>query len=140
MRDQNAGSELPEPPSALMQLLGDGRLLEFDAVRSRALLEFTAHAGMCHSGNVVQGGFVAGWLDSAMAHAAIRASEGAAAPASLEIKISFLRPANPGTVRAEGWVLRLGRSIAFLEGRITTAGGEVIATGSSTAKMVSKSR
>ena len=95
---------------------------------------------MCHSGNVVQGGFVTAWIDSAMARAAMLATEGALAPATLEIKVSFFRAANPGPVRAEGWVERLGRSIGFLEGRLTTLDGDVLATATSTVKLVPTNR
>ena len=44
----------------------------------------------------------------------------------------------PGVVRAQGWIVRLGRSIAFLEGRLLNAAGDVVATCTSTAKMVPK--
>ncbi len=119
-----------------MTSLGDGRLMGFDEASRCAFMEFTANDGMCHSGNIVQGGFVTGWLDSAMSHAAVRASQGTRSPATLEIKVSFFRAAHPGRVRAEGRVVRLGGSIAFLEGRLLDDAGEVIATASSTAKMV----
>jgi uncharacterized protein (TIGR00369 family) len=121
-----------------MGSLGDGRFIEYDETTKRVVLEFTARSEMCHSGDVVQGGFVTGWLDSAMSHAAVHACNGERVPASLEIKISFFRPAHPGRVRAEGWVVRIGQSIAFLEGRLFDAAGEVLATGSSTAKMVTR--
>ena len=127
-------------PSPLLASLGDGRVVEFIAGENRAVMEFTARPEFCHSGDVVQGGFVTAWIDSAMAHAAMLATEGALAPATLEIKVSFFRSANPGPVRAEGWVERLGRSIAFLEGRVTTLGGDVLAKASSTVKLVPTDR
>jgi uncharacterized protein (TIGR00369 family) len=123
-------------PSPLLESLGGGRVVEFIPGENRAVMEFTARPEFCHSGDVVQGGFVTAWIDSAMAHAAMLATEGALAPATLEIKVSFFRSANPGLVRAEGWVARLGRSIAFLEGRVTTPGGEVLAMATSTVKLV----
>ncbi len=129
-----------DDPSALMQSLGDGRVVEFIAAENRAVMEFTGKPEMCHSGNVVQGGYVTAWIDSAMAHAAMLATEGALAPATLEIKVSFFRAANPGPVRAEGWVERLGRSIGFLEGRLTTLDGDVLATATSTVKLVPTNR
>lgn len=129
-----------DDPSALMQSLGDGRVVEFIASENRAVMEFTGKPEMCHSGNVVQGGYVTAWIDSAMARAAMLATEGALAPATLEIKVSFFRAANPGPVRAEGWVERLGRSIGFLEGRLTTLDGEVLATATSTVKLVPTNR
>jgi acyl-CoA thioesterase len=129
-----------DDPSDLMQSLGDGRVVEFIASENRAVMEFTGRPEMCHSGNVVQGGFVTAWIDSAMARAAMLATEGALAPATLEIKVSFFRAANPGPVRAEGWIERLGRSIGFLEGRLTTLDGDVLATATSTVKLVPTNR
>lgn len=126
--------------SPLLQSLGDGCVVEFIAAEKRAVMEFTAKPEFCHSGNVVQGGFVTAWIDSAMAHAAVLATEGTLAPATLEIKVSFYRAANPGRVRAEGWVERLGRSIAFLEGRLMSVDGEVLATATSTVKLVPTDR
>ena len=127
-------------PSALMESLGDGRFVEFIAAENRAVMEFTGKPEFCHSGDVVQGGFITAWVDSAMAHAAMLATEGALAPATLEIKVSFFRAVNPGPVRAEGWVERRGRSIAFLEGRVTTLDGDVLAMATSTVKLVPAER
>jgi hypothetical protein len=41
-------------PPALMQSLGDGRIVEFIAAENRAVMEFTGKPEMCHSGDVVQ--------------------------------------------------------------------------------------
>jgi acyl-CoA thioesterase len=62
------------------------------------------------------------------------------APATLEIKVSSFRSANRGPVRAEGWLQRLGRSIAFFERRVTTPGGDVLAMATSTVKAVPTDR
>ena len=45
-------------PSPLLASLGDGRVVEFIAGENRAVMEFTARPEFCHSGDVVQGGFV----------------------------------------------------------------------------------
>jgi len=47
-----------------------------------------------------------------------------------------LAPAPLTTLIGEGWVVRMGRSIAFLEGRITDTEGKILATASSTAKVI----
>lgn len=117
--------------------LGDGRVVEIDAQRGRAILEFTAKPEHCHGGRIVQGGFITGWVDSAMAHAAGARSKPGTLIATLELKISFLLPVRPHQqVRAEGWITRQGKSVAFLEGRLRDAEGELLATGSSTARLV----
>ncbi len=124
----------------LMRTLGNGRVLEWDGARQRIAVGFEASPTFCHSSDgavdVVQGGFVTAWIDNAMALCVGRASDGAYLPASLEVKVSFFRPTHPGDVRAEAWVVRMGRSVAFTEGRLLDAAGTTLATATSTIKLV----
>jgi acyl-CoA thioesterase len=116
--------------------LGIVRTLSMDAETGRAAIEVEAQMRMCHSGGVVQGGFVTGWIDAAMARAAMVATNFEFTPMSLEIKISFFRPAAPGLLVAEAWIERRGRSTMFLEGLLRDASGEVLAKGTSTVRLV----
>ena len=52
----------------LNDALGFVRRVEM-SVEGRATVEYLAGRHMCHSGGVVQGGFITGWIDAAMAHA-----------------------------------------------------------------------
>jgi uncharacterized protein (TIGR00369 family) len=54
---------------------------------------------------------------------------------TIEIKVSFLRPARPGPIIAEGRVVHRTRSLAFLEGTLATDEGDLIATGTATARI-----
>ena len=128
------------PVHDLQAALGQQRVVELDQEAGRAVIEYLAAPHMCHSGGVVQGGFVCGWIDAAMAHAAIAATGHDVTPMSLELKVSFFAPARPGPVFAEGWIERRGRSVCFLEGRLTNAAGDVIAKASSTARMMPRSQ
>ena len=119
--------------------LGLERVVEMDPA-GRARIEYRAGAHMCHSGGVVQGGFVTGWIDAAMAHAAIAMAGPDVAPMSLELKVSFFAPARPGIVVAEGWVERRGRSTCFFEGRLSDAGGKVLAKASSTLMLAQRDK
>ncbi|MFZ8891192.1 MAG: PaaI family thioesterase, partial [Pseudomonadales bacterium] len=56
--------------------------------------------------------------------------------ATLEIKISFFRPATPGPVVAEGWIERAGKQTVFLEGQLKDEEGRVLAKGTSTVRLV----
>ena len=122
---------------SLNETLGQQRVVS--NADGRAVLEYLAGAHMCHSGGVVQGGFVSGWIDAAMAYAAMSAA-GDVTPMSLELKVSFFAPARPGLVIAEGWVERQGRSVCFLEGRLTDASGAVLAKASSTVRLMDRAR
>jgi uncharacterized protein (TIGR00369 family) len=95
---------------------------------------------MCHSGGIVQGGFVTGWLDMAMANVVLSKTNYEQNLLSLEIKVSFLASAGPGLIIAEAWIERAGRSTAFLEARLTNERGDVLAKASSTVKLVPMKR
>jgi acyl-CoA thioesterase len=125
---------------ALRVALGQVRVLSDDEQTGRTAIEFQARPEMCHSGGVVQGGFIAGWLDSAMSYAAMARSGREMSPMTLELKVSYFQPVGPGLVVAEGWVERYGRSTAFLEGRLLNAAGEVMAKASATARLLPRSR
>jgi uncharacterized protein (TIGR00369 family) len=129
-------SEAATEGASVLETLGDGRRIEMDGEAGRAVVEFTCRPDMCHSGGVAQGGFVTGWIDSAMAHACIARHGLDYWIATLELKVSFFRPARPGTVRAEGWIERAGRQTVFCEGRLLDDAGEVIAKASSTIRLV----
>ncbi len=123
------------PPASLGESLGIEGVVDAGEA-GKAVLRCRATMAMCHSGGVVQGGFVTGWIDAAMAHVVIARTKHELRPLSLEIKISFLKAASPGVLFAEAWIERLGRSLAFVEGRLLDEAGEVLAKGSSTVKLV----
>lgn len=124
---------------ALSQTLGLVQVIEMNP-EGRARLEYHAGQHMCHSGGVVQGGFVTGWIDAAMAHAAIAMGGDAIVPMTLEIKVSFFAPARPGQVIAEAWVARRGRSTCFFEGHLLDGSGKVLAKASSTMTLADRAK
>ena len=127
------------PAEPLYKTMGLVRIVELDKA-GRAVLEYEATAGQCHSGGVVQGGFVTGWIDAAMAHAAIALKGKDIVPMSLELKVSFFAPARPGLVIAEGWVERDGRRTGFFEGVLKDSKGTVLAKGTSTVLLADRSK
>jgi uncharacterized protein (TIGR00369 family) len=82
---------------------------------------------------IVQGGFLAAMLDSAMGASAVTgARERKISVANTEMKISFLRPVKEGSeLTCTARVLKSGKVISFLEGRIVDAEGRLVATASS---------
>lgn len=123
----------------LNSTLGFIRIVEM-LPEGRATLEYQAGTHMCHSGGVVQGGFVTGWIDAAMAHAAMAMSGPDVVPMSLELKVSFFAPARPGIVTAKAWVERRGRSTCFFEGQLLDSTGKVLAKASSTLMLADRTR
>lgn len=127
------------PPADLNQALGFVRVVDLDPA-GRATIEYQAGMHMCHSGGVVQGGFVTGWIDAAMAYAAMAMTGPEVVPMSLELKVSFFAPARPGLLTAIAWVERKGRSTCFFEGQLLDAKGKVLAKASSTLMLADRGR
>ena len=107
-----------------------------DAAPGRAALEYLAGPAMCHSGGIVQGGFVCAWVDAAMARALGAVHGFDILPLTLELKISYLVAARPGIVVAEGWVIGGGRSVAFVEGQLSDPAGKLLAKATATFRIV----
>jgi uncharacterized protein (TIGR00369 family) len=83
----------------------------------------------------VQGGFIAGMIDTTMAHAVLFMTRLSMGAPTLELKVSYLRPVRPGALRTHGQVIRMGRSIAFMEGSLHDCDGELLAKASSTIRV-----
>ena len=126
------------PPNELHQTLGQRRVVFMEG--GRAQIEYEAGMHMAHSGGVVQGGFITGWIDAAMAHAVILPSGFDVVPMSLEIKVTFFAPARPGLIIAEGWIEKSGRTTCFAEGLIKDGAGNVLAKGSSTIRLMPRAK
>lgn len=125
--------------NTLYETMGLVRIVAMEP-EGRAVLEYEAGMHQCHSGGVVQGGFVTGWIDAAMGHAAIARHGDAVTPMTLELKVSFFAPVRPGRVFAEGWVERAGRRTGFYEGSLKDAAGTVLAKASSTIMLADRAR
>ena len=88
--------------------------------------EFTNPAGN------IQGGFLAAMLDDTMGPAlAATLKQGEFAP-TLNLNISFHRPANVGLLVGKGRVVKRGKDICFLAGELFQQ-GELIASATATA-------
>ncbi|HEX9556977.1 MAG TPA: PaaI family thioesterase [Reyranella sp.] len=115
----------------------NGEILELDSERGTCRYRFEIVPAFCHSqGKICQGGFLTGMIDVAMANAAMARSKFACAVPTLEMKMSFLEAAGPGSVIAEGRVLRWGGSVGFLDGDIKDDKGRLIVHATSTVKIV----
>ena len=83
---------------------------------------------------VMQGGFLAAMLDSAMGASAVTmVGERRVSVANTEMKVSFIRAVRVyDTLTCVATVLKPGRVISFLEAKVTNGDGLLVATASST--------
>jgi uncharacterized protein (TIGR00369 family) len=115
-------------------LLG-ARPLRCDPQHGRMTIAFHARHDFCNLMGSVQGGMLTAMLDLAMAFAALCTLEDGYRVPSLEVKTTFIAPARAGEITGEGMLVRKGRTIAFMEGRLTDPPGNLLATASATAQI-----
>lgn len=100
----------------------------------RTVWRVVADERFANPAGVVQGGFLAAMMDSAMGASAVTVvGERKVIVANTEMKVSFLRPVRPGDVlTCVATVSKPGRVISFLEAKLSNATGALVATASST--------
>ena len=124
----------PRPPAAVT--LGF-KLLEIDPERGEIRVQFEAKPEFLNPMGVVQGGFVAAMLDDTLGPALVcTLPPGQFAP-TIELKVNFIRPAPLGVLIGAGRIVSRGGTIAFLSGELRTEQGDLIATATATARIVS---
>jgi len=134
LRAASEGS-IETPPAAA--LLG-WKALELEPGRVR--VQYTARSEFGNPHGAIQGGFLAAMLDDAMGPALFTTLPADQFAPTIEMKVNFVRPARPGPIIAEGTLVHKTSSIAFLEGKLTTVGGDLIATATATARIFDPSK
>jgi molybdopterin converting factor subunit 1 len=126
------GKHTPTWPNYI-ELLG---MRPLHAEPGHVRMEFHASEQFLNPAGMVQGGFLTAMLDDTMGPAAIAQLGPGHFTPTLELKVSFLRPARTGRLVCDGRVVHMGKSVAFLEGSLADADGNVVATATATARVV----
>ncbi len=113
-----------------------GKIIALDPESRSCTFELCVPLDYCHSGNIVQGGFVNAMIDAAMAHASFGIVSSITRLSSLEISTRY-ESATFGeqTLTVTGRIRKVTRSIVFLDGEIRDEQGNLTATAQSTAKI-----
>lgn len=127
---------LPMPPVA--KTLG-WTLRAIDPESGTIEVGFTAGEDFTNPTGAVQGGFVAAMLDDTMGPAVFAMGKGEIFAPTLDLHVSFIRPARPGLFVGKGRVVSLGKSIAFLEGELFDSEGLLVARSTATARVMQAS-
>ena len=112
-----------------------GIATHFNQVDKTLTMDFETDLRFCHSGDVVQGGYISGMLDGVMAYAVIGMPDLCDMVATLEIKVSYMRTARNGKFSGTGKVIHAGRSIAYLDGQLYQD-DKLVAAATSTVKLL----
>jgi uncharacterized protein (TIGR00369 family) len=124
----------PERLSPARRVLGYEQV-SLDPEAGTAETSYDAVEDFTNSAGIIQGGFLAAMLDSVMGTALMAALEPGTFTPTLDLHVSYLRPARVGRIRAQGRVRHRGGSIGFVEGELRDEAGELLATGSATMKI-----
>jgi uncharacterized protein (TIGR00369 family) len=127
----------PTPPAAAT--LGF-ELRDVDPDAGTIEVGFTASEAFLNPAGNVQGGFLAAMLDDTLGPALVATLAPDQFAPTLELKVSFLRPATVGPLVGRARVVHRGGTIAFLEGTLSDPAGDVVATATATARIVTSRR
>jgi uncharacterized protein (TIGR00369 family) len=123
------------PMPAAARTLG-WSLIHADTERGEIEVSFEATDDFLNPAGTVQGGFLTAMLDDTMGPALAATLDPGLYAATLELKVSFLRPAKSGRLVGRGRVVHSGSTIAFLSGELSDDSGRVVAVGSATARIL----
>jgi uncharacterized protein (TIGR00369 family) len=134
---KTALNDVPASPSA--KLLG-WRLLDARPWDGWLKVGFDGRPEFCNPAGFIQGGILSAMLDDSMGPAVFVTSEGRFYATTISLTVNFIAPARPGPLIAEAQVIQIGKSIAFMEGKLIAIDGTVLATASTTARLVEAAR
>jgi uncharacterized protein (TIGR00369 family) len=126
-------------PPLSVQLLG-WRLLDVRPQEGWLKVGFDGKREFCNPTGFVQGGFLTAMIDPTMGAAVIVMSEGRLYASTISITVNFLAPAKPGPIVAEATVTQLGKTIAFVEGKLLAQDGTLLATATTSVRLLEAAR
>jgi uncharacterized protein (TIGR00369 family) len=121
------------PPSS--RLIG-WQLLDARPEEGWVRIGFDGRPEFCNPGGFIQGGILSAMLDDTMGPAVFIMTEGKLYTATITMTVNFLAPAKVGRIVGEGNVTQIGKTIAFVAATLTADNGTVLATATSSARLV----
>lgn len=100
--------------------------------RGRTVLSVDADERFHNPNGRAHGGLLCGLADSAMGSVMFTVLGDGETCTNVDLSIKFLRPTVTGALRAEGSVLKAGRTVCVAEARILDAEGRLVARAEST--------
>ena len=125
------------PPSS--KLLG-WRLLDARPEEGWIKLGFEGKPDFCNPAGFIQGGLLSAMLDDTMGAAVLVMSEGRLYTTTISMTVNFLAPAKPGPIIAEAKVTQLGKTIAFVQGKLMAEDGTLLATATASERLLEAAR
>lgn len=129
--------QIDVPPCS--RLLG-WHILDADPEAGWIRVGFDGRTEFCNPAGFIQGGILTAMLDDTMGPAAFIKTGGRLYTATISMTVNFLAPARVGPIIGEARVSQIGKTIAFIEGKLIDARDVVLATASTSARLVETAR
>jgi uncharacterized protein (TIGR00369 family) len=133
MRTATLLDGMKPPPCA--ELLG-WRLIDVRPEEGWVRIGFDAKPEFRNFAGAIQGGILSAMLDDTMGPAVFVMTEGRIHCATIDFNVSFLAPAKVGPIFGEARVIKLGKTVGFVEAYLTDLEGEPIAHATSTVRLL----
>jgi uncharacterized protein (TIGR00369 family) len=134
---KTALDRMTPPPAA--KLLG-WHLLDARPEEGWLKVGFDGKAEFCNPAGFIQGGMLTAMLDDTMGPAVLIMTDGKLYTTTISLTVNFMASAKPGPITAEAKVTQLGKTIAFMEGKLTAEDGTLLATATTTARLLEAAR
>lgn len=129
--------QLDAPPCS--RLLG-WHILDADPDAGWIRIGFDGKAAFCNPAGFIQGGILTAMLDDTMGPAVFIKTQGRLYTATIGMSVNFLSPAKVGPVIGEARVVQIGKTIAFVEGKLFDTHDTILATATASARLVETAR
>ena len=134
---KTALDDIKMPPVA--KLLG-WQVLDAKPADGWLKLRFDGKPDFCNPAGFIQGGILTAMLDDTMGPAVLVMTEGKSYTTTVSLTVNFLASAKPGPIIGEATVTQLGKTIAFVEGKLTAEDGTLLATATAVERLLDASK
>ena len=134
---KTALDRMTPPPSA--QLLG-WHMLDARPREGWLKVGFDGKKEFCNPAGFVQGGILTAMLDDTMGPAVLIMTEGKLYTTTISLTVNFMVSTKPGPIIAEARVAQLGKTVAFMKGKLTAEDGTLLATATTVARLLDATR
>jgi uncharacterized protein (TIGR00369 family) len=134
---QSIFDNLNMPP--ISKLLG-WRLIDLKPEEGLIRIGFEGKPEFCNPSGFIQGGILSAMLDDTMGPAAFIMSGGKLYTPTITMTVNFISPGKVGAFECEAKVVQMGKTVVFVEAKLTDEAGALVATATSTSRLVETSK
>jgi uncharacterized protein (TIGR00369 family) len=113
----------------------DWELVDFDIEAQSIKLSFDGGDRFANTVGFIHGGILMAMLDETMGGVILNTTQATVFATTISLAVDFIRPARCGRIFGEGQITSLGKSIAFVEGKLIGEDGKLLARATASFKL-----